>query len=115
MNHFLKIKTFLNFFNFKSKQRKRKVKMSHSLKIYFIILLVVLRQSKSNESHVVFRFNYFGHTRSVSIDEAIKIFLEKKLEYELRIKEEYERKIYNNYLANRIQSSILRDFLTMRY
>ena len=89
--------------------------MSHSLKIYFIILLVVLRKSKSNESHVVFRFNNFGHTRSVSIDEAIKIFLKKKLEYELRIKEEYERKIYKNYLANRIQSSILRDFLTMRY
>ena len=32
-----------------------------------------------------------------------------------RIREEKEAEIYRKYLANRVQSSVSRDFLTMRY
>ncbi len=40
---------------------------------------------------------------------------EVRLENEMRMEQEKREKIYRQYLASRVQSSIMRDFLTSRY
>ena len=79
--------------------------------MYVIVALLV-----SIEIHSYFRNRFtFGQSRQVSIDEMIELLKEEVRQRKLRVKEEKKRNIYRHFLANRIRSSIVRDFLTMRY
>ncbi len=67
-----------------------------------------------------FSFAYFASDQDESKltkrKKAMIAFLEEWIrEDEERIKREIEEKIYRQYLANRVKSSILRDFTTLRY
>ena len=43
------------------------------------------------------------------------MFKDKKLEELRTVQQEYENQIYRDHLANKVRSSILKDFLTTRY
>ena len=85
--------------------------MKHFFKVYVIAALLV---SIARIHYFRNRFT-FGQSRQVTIDEMIELLKEEDKQRKLRIKEEKERNIYKHYLANRVRSSIVRDFLTMKY
>ena len=70
--------------------------------------------NSARQFYFINRYNY-GQPRQMTIDEMIEFLKEEDKQRKLRVKEEKERRIYKHYLANRIKSSIVRDFLTMRY
>ena len=89
--------------------------MKHCLKVsYFFTLLLLSESYLLRESYFMNRFNIESY-EPMSIEETIEWLKEAEKEKKMKIKEENEDKIYRQYLANRIQSSIVRDFLTMRY
>ena len=91
--------------------------MKHFFKVFLIAALLVSIEIQSHLARLHYFKNRFtfGQSRQVSIDEFIESLKLEDRQRKLRDKEEKERRIYKHYLANRIKSSIVRDFLTMRY
>ena len=87
--------------------------MKHIL-LVFLILIITFQMNSARQFYFINRYNY-GQPRQMTIDEMIEFLKEEDKQRKLRVKEEKERRIYKHYLANRIKSSIVRDFLTMRY
>jgi hypothetical protein len=85
-----------------------------SISIFVIFALINGQIDSLEEKHTIYRFNV-GPFRPITVDEVIRFLNELDKKTKLRIKEENETKIYKKFLANRIKSSIVRDFLTMRY
>ncbi len=70
--------------------------------------------TSTRQFYFINRYTY-GQPRKMTIDEMIELLKEVDRKRKLRVREEKERNVYNYYLANRVRSSILRDFLTIRY
>jgi hypothetical protein len=65
---------------------------------------------------LVQKFHDIRHISSSVIMRLIELAEEEvRIENELRMEQERRDKIYREYLASRVQSSFMRDFLTLRY
>lgn len=93
------------------------------MKMFFILMIALLWRESSlsqetNLRYLLFesplrnRFNLSGGKRE---EETIALIKQWRNEMKEKIENERREKIYRHYLANRVQGSILKDFITLRY